>query len=419
MTSVEARAGAQLEPSPTGEESADQPLPVDLGAVFGLAWPNILGNAVHTVVGWYILRQVGLLGTVEIAAYGLGRTIVMWAGAAFWALNAGVMVLVARHVGRRESIEAGRSMLQGAYLALSLTIPTALAGALLAPGLLSWLGGEAEVVARGTAFLRIYMVSMIFMVIWFLATSTLRAAGRTRSAMYLEWFGNGLQGILTYLLVVGPGILPAMGLVGAAYALLISRMVSFLAALTVIRVSGVVGFPTLSWGGWGPDWSTMQRIGKLSLPASIEGVARQSGVLALLTLVTTSDGGTAAVSGYTIGIQLEPIINTTGTALGVAATAVVGQNLATHFHEAAEQGAWNAVRLTFYILVALAVLALAFPQAVVGLFSSDPAVIHFGAGYVRALGDCSRTSVRRVRRMVGPGQGRGSAAYSCGMWRVL
>ena len=367
-----------------------QPLAADIGAAIDLAWPNLVGSLFQTIIGWFILKQVGQLGAVEIAAYGLGRTIVMWAGSAYWALSSGLMALVARFVGARQYRRAGQAVIQALYLALTLAMVTAVVGALLAPRLLSWVGGDADVVASGTAFLRVYMFCMVFMVAWFLSTSTLRAAGETRTAMYLQWMVNIIQAVLTYVLVVGVSVFPEMGLLGVAYAMLISRALLFgvLMALIWFRYSRV-RLPRLEWPWWRPRWSIMRRVVRISIPSSIEGIARTSAVLTLLTLVSTSADGTVALSGYTIGIQLEPIFHMVGSSLGLAATAMVGQNLGAGYPEEAARGGWNSARFAVAFLGAVGVVILLFAPAVVGFFTSDAGVVSYGAWYMRAMGVAS------------------------------
>lgn len=183
---------------------------------------------------------------------------------------------------------------------------------------------------------------------------------------------------------------PTIGLLGAAWALLISRTFIVCLALLVISTRhSQVAFPKLQWPQWRPRWSVMKRIIGISIPASLERIASTSGILALMTLVSTSGDGTAAVSGYTIGIQIQPVFRMVGTGLGLAAAAMVGQNLGAGYPDEAAEGGRSAVRLAFYVLSGVGLATLIFPDAIVGFFTGDAQVVHFSAGYVRALGIAS------------------------------
>jgi Na+-driven multidrug efflux pump len=69
---------------------------------------------------------------------------------------------------------------------------------------------------------------------------------------------------------------------------------------------------------------------------------------------------------------------------GLAAETLVGQNLGARSPRRARQVGWLTARVAAVPSSILAVIFLLMPEALMGIFSEDPAVIHAGGLYLRA-----------------------------------
>jgi Na+-driven multidrug efflux pump len=105
--------------------------------------------------------------------------------------------------------------------------------------------------------------------------------------------------------------------------------------------------------------------------------------IALVRIISTF--GSGALAGYTVGIRIFIFAILPSWGLSGAAATMVGQNLGARKPKRAER----AVYLTgFYNMLFLAVVAAVFitiPEAIVAVFTSDPAVMPFAVDCLRII----------------------------------
>src|SRR3954466_14722716 len=85
--------------------------------------------------------------------------------------------------------------------------------------------------------------------------------------------------------------------------------------------------------------------------------------------------GPAALAGYGVGVRLELLQIPIVFAIGQALVVLVGTNIGARHAERAKRIAWTGTVLSAAICLAIGGTAAIFPQAWVGLFSKDPAVL--------------------------------------------
>jgi len=95
--------------------------------------------------------------------------------------------------------------------------------------------------------------------------------------------------------------------------------------------------------------------------------------------------GSTAVAGFTIGIRIFMFTLLPAWGLGNAAATLVGQNLGAGDPGRAERSVWRAAKYNVLFLVGVAIVFILFADTLVGFFSSDPAVLAYGAGCLRIV----------------------------------
>jgi len=98
--------------------------------------------------------------------------------------------------------------------------------------------------------------------------------------------------------------------------------------------------------------------------------------------------GAAALAGYGVGLRLEllqiPLVFAVGQAMVALVGTHVGAGRALRAKKIAFVGGGLAAGVSFAIGVTVTIV----PQAWMGLFSADPAVLETGARYLRTVGLC-------------------------------
>jgi len=103
-----------------------------------------------------------------------------------------------------------------------------------------------------------------------------------------------------------------------------------------------------------------------------------------LTRITTRFG-TPALAALGVGHKLEGFAYMAATGFALSAAAVVGQNLGAGRGDRARASGWITTAYASLAAGAAAIAFLAFPEALVGIFTNSPEVIADGASYLRII----------------------------------
>ena len=96
--------------------------------------------------------------------------------------------------------------------------------------------------------------------------------------------------------------------------------------------------------------------------------------------------GSAAIAGYGTASRPEYLLIPLVIGLGAPLVAMVGTCIGAGLRERALRAAWVGAALSFALAECIGLLAAAFPQAWLRLFSDDPAMLEAGSLYLRSVG---------------------------------
>ncbi len=340
--------------------------------VLTLAWPSVLEQSLVTLIGLVDTYIVGHLGAAALAGVGLGTQVLNLAAALFAAVGVGATALVARHIGASEPDEARRLAWQALLLALALGATTALAGGLLARPIMQSFGAAPDVVADGSAWLRVVSPAFAGLAVLLVGTAVMRGAGDTRTPLGVMAVVNIVNVSVAWSLTRGLFGLPRLGVVGSALGATSGQLAGAVVVLVLLARAGL----RLGWQPPRPHLSRLKRILKIGLPAGAEQGLLQ---LALLNVAVIIAGlGTAAYAAHNIGIRLASMSFLPGWGFSVAATTLVGQELGAQRPDRARQATYTSFWLALGVMSLIGLLLFAFAEPVLRLFTDDAAVIAAG-----------------------------------------
>src|SRR4029077_10313146 len=152
-----------------------------------------------------VIAFIGHLGAVATAAVGASLQFTFLLFPVFNALSIGTVALVSRRMGERRA-EAGSDVVrQSLVLGAVLGILTGALFAISAKTLLGLIGADDAVASAGAPYLAFIGGLNVFQTISIIGVSAMRAAGDTRTPMWLSFGGAALTGPPTYLLGAGGG----------------------------------------------------------------------------------------------------------------------------------------------------------------------------------------------------------------------
>ena len=201
--------------------------------LFALAIPIMLQNLVNTLVNMLDTIMVGRLGTVEIAALGLGNQVFFLYNIILFGICSGGAIFTAQFWGKGDIPGIRKNL--GFCLTLNLAVAVLFTlGAAFFPEVLIGVYSRDQAVIRvGAAYLRIISFSLIPFAVSTAFVLTLRSVEKVRLAIVGSVIALLLNGVLNYLFIFGKGPIPAMGVEGAALATVIARYVETLVLVIV------------------------------------------------------------------------------------------------------------------------------------------------------------------------------------------
>lgn len=331
-------------------------------AVLGLAWPSIIENFLHAMLGFVTTLMVARIGAAAVAGVGTASQVQVIVITAFFAVSLGTTVLIAHAFGAGRIAAEGskiakQSMVAGIILAFVLTPLTVL----LSDPVMRGLGAEPDVVAEGGLFLKITSLSFVFMAVMFILSGALRGVGDTRTPMIVTALMNVFNIGLAYMLVFGFWIIPALEVTGAALAMVLARFLGA-AAMAALLYRGRRGITIAGSDGWRPNPERLKRLADIGLPSMGESVLRSGGQIAFVIVVFML--GTAVTAGNQVAQNAMFLSMFPGFGFAMAATALVGQSLGARNTELAKSYGMTATRWCVAWMSAMGLLFFVFAQQI-------------------------------------------------------
>lgn len=284
--------------------------------LLSLSLPVLFSLIAEPLTGLVDTAFVAQLGSVPLAALGVGTAVL---SSIFWIFNflgIGTQTEVAKSSGRAASDHASRITGLGLLLSGGFGLLLIVVGYLAAPAAATLLGADGAIVSPAVTYMRIRLFGGPAVLATLTAFGALRGLQDMRTPLWIAVAVNALNIGLDMLLIPGVGPIPALGVAGAAWASALAQWLG--AAWAVTAVIRRLGWPQqLRWGEAG---RLLQVGGDLFV---------RTGMLTLFLLITTR---VATRMGAEAGAAHQAIRQFWGfAALGLDALAITAQSLVGYF----------------------------------------------------------------------------------------
>jgi putative MATE family efflux protein len=316
------------------------------------------------------------LGSAALAGVGTA-SFVVWAILSLAEMpSVGLTAVASRRWGEQDDQGAKEAGYQALGLAILAAVVVGVGGLLTLGPMFVLMDTPPEVTIHGTNYLLIWLAGAPIVFAYFAMDATFRAAGDTRTPLRILLVALALNALLDPLLILGLGPFPALGTAGAALATVLTRTGSMLIGYALLRKRRLICRTRLSA-------SLMRKIAWIGLPVSAGGVAF-SLIYILLTRIT-SQFGTAGLAALGVGHKIESLSFLACIGFGIAAATAVGQNLGAGQPERAIEAGRAALKDALIMMSVIGAAFLIFPEQLMLLFTTDPAIVEAGVAYLRIV----------------------------------
>lgn len=343
--------------------------------MFLLAMPVVLAELAWMTMGLVDTLMVGRLGPEAIGAVGIGSAIFMAVAIFAMGLLLGLDTLVSQAFGAGRLEECHRWLVHGIVLACLLAVPVTLFLRGAAAVLDRW-GLDPMVLALTRPYLEIVTWSVLPLLLYAAFRRYLQGMAVVRPVMVALFAANIANVFFNWLLIFGRLGAPALGVRGAGWATVASRlaMAGFLLTSIVLRERG--RGPGLFETPLSIDPAWMSRLLRLGFPAAGQ-VTLEVGVFAAATALA-GRLAPAALAAHQIAINIAAFTFMVPLGIASAAAVRVGHAMGRRDAPGAARSGWTALLFgATFMLVAAAVFVL-FGRALIGAFTADPRVLQIG-----------------------------------------
>jgi Na+-driven multidrug efflux pump len=338
------------------------------------------------------------------------------------AISVGTQAMTARRFAEGDRHGAGHVLFNSAVIAFIAGAAVTILAAIFTRPLFRLFTQNELVLAQGVPYCRARFVGILAMVATLSFKSFFDGIGKTHYHLWVAIAMNVINGVLAYILVFGAFGMPRLNVLGAGV------------AATVAGYAGMVFM--IGWAlrekyrrdfrifrASNLDVRTMGRIARLSLPSGVATFVVMTGFLVFLHWVNLLDASEAAGNGAGEALRLawleaafpahlgtEPfraIVLTKAPVfeaatkvifdimflaimacmgLGIATATLVSQNLGRKRSDESEKFGWTAVKMAAWFTGLLGLVAVLFPDALMGIFTRDAEVIEVGRTPLRIIG---------------------------------
>lgn len=333
-----------------------------------LTLPMIVGVIAVLSISVVDTYFVGQLGTNPQAALSFSFPVTLTVASLAIGLGAGAGSVVSRAIGADDRDRAKRLSTDSLVLASLVVLVVSAAGYTTTEPLFAALGASDAILPLVVSYMRIWFLSMPFLVVPMVANALIRASGDAVVPSTIMVGAAVANVILTPGFIFGWGPLPELGFEGAAVSTLVSRALTFVGALAVVvfrermitTVRPALADLLASW----------RSIVEVAGPAAAGNMINPLGITAITAIL--AGFGDVTVAAFGVATRIESLCAIPMFALSASIGPVTGQNWGAGRRDrvlrAVKLGYGTCVAWSIAVAVAL---WLGAPLAAAGLASTD------------------------------------------------
>jgi len=330
--------------------------------------PLILSNALQSVgqlVGSIVVGR--WLGVAALAAISAFFPLFFLAVSFIIGIGAGSSILIgqAYGAGNEERMKAVIGTTLTATFLLGLAL--ALIGGIFAREIMGLMGTPANIIAASAHYARILFWSLPVMFLYFAYTTFMRGTGDSKTPFYSLAVSTIINLGLLPVLVFGWLGLPKFGLYGAAYAAVVSTVITFVLLIIYLgKTNHPMQFDASVRQHLRIDWGLLKLLLRLGIPASINMILVSLSEIAVITFVNRF--GSDATAAYGAVNQVASYVQMPAVSIGMAVSVFAAQSIGANRLDRLKDVIRAGIFLNYIIGGFLIILVYLFSQNILSWF---------------------------------------------------
>lgn len=352
----------------------------------GCIWKQIVKFALPLALG-YLFQQLyttvdsivvgNYVGKEALAAVGSTSPIINTLIGFFSGLATGGSVVIARNYGAGNAEKVEKAVHTAITVILIFSVFATVIGIFMVPYMLDLMDTPEDVFGEAEAYLQIYFAGVSSLMVYNMGSAILRAVGDSvRPLCYL--ICSSVVNVVFDIVFVK---YMNMGVAGAAYATIISQVIS--AILVLISLTVTNGMYRLYWNRLRINKGVLKEIIHIGMPSAL-----QQSITAFSNVFVQSyinAFGSSVMAGWSSYIKIDQFVVIPTNSISMAITTFVGQNLGAFRADRANKGTKTAISISMAATAVIVSVLVAFAPQAIMLFNKEAAVVECGTMLLRIM----------------------------------
>ena len=364
---------------------------IGIRTIMALAGPTMLEQLMNTAVQYVDTAMVGSLGTQATAAVGSTGTINWLISSTISAIGVGFLALISRSCGEGDLEKAKKASAQSVLAVLVCGILFTVLTLSLSGVIPVWMQVEADTRSLASRYFFILYSPMLFRTATIIFGTVLRAAGDTKSPMFVGVLVNIVNVVLNLFLIYPTRLVTVFriqfwlpgagwGVYGAAIASAVAFTVGGIFMTLVLWLHRQISPRGQSFR---PDMQILRPCLTVALPNAVQRFGTSFGYVVFASMINAL--GDVSTAAHTIANTVESAFYIPGYGMQTAAATLAGNALGEGNSLKLRKLSREILRIEVVLMILSGGLLFAFAPHMVALFSSDRQVILLGTVVLRMV----------------------------------
>lgn len=344
--------------------------------------PLLLSNVLQSVGQLFGMVVVGRwLGVNDLAAISAFFPLFFLLVSFVIGIGSGSSILIGQAFGAKN--EDRLKTIVGTTLTFTFIIGVVLAivGSIFAMDIMRLMGTPENIIEISVHYARILFISMPILFLYFAYTTFMRGTGDSKTPFYFLIVSTALNMILLPILIFGWLGAPKLDVYGAAYASVISTVITFIVMLVYLKKKNhPLQLDSTVRKYLRMDWGLLKLLLRLGIPASINMILVSLSEIAVIAFVNRY--GSDATAAYGVVNQVASYVQMPAVSLGITVSIFAAQSIGANQFDRLQKVVKAGIIMNYVIGGVLISLIYLFSRDILSLFLTSQTTIEIAHSLV-------------------------------------
>ncbi|KAB2443645.1 MATE family efflux transporter [Bacillus luti] len=344
--------------------------------------PLLLSNVLQSVGQLFGMVVVGRwLGVNDLAAISAFFPLFFLLVSFVIGIGSGSSILIGQAFGAKN--EERLKAIVGTTLTFTFIIGVVLAiiGSIFAMDIMRLMGTPDNIIEISVHYARILFISMPVLFLYFAYTTFMRGTGDSKTPFYFLIVSTALNMLLLPILIFGWLGAPKLDVYGAAYASVISTVITFIVMLVYLKKKNhPLQLDSTVRKYLRMDWELLKLLLRLGIPASINMILVSLSEIAVIAFVNRY--GSDATAAYGVVNQVASYVQMPAVSLGITVSIFAAQSIGANQFDRLQKVVKAGIIMNYVIGGVLISLIYLFSRDILSLFLTSQTTIEIAHSLV-------------------------------------